>query len=650
MADDLPTDYDVIVLGTGLSESILAAAFARIGLKVLHLDRYEYYSGDWASFTFDCLQKWIENVHSTHESAVRDDSDLLKDGESFIGLEPYSNTITNVEQSWFIRESLPVELDTEAPGSVQDDGTTDSGSGVGTEGSPEEKPADKEKGVAVGDVSPLPAPEAKDVISEVVSKEWTAEKIRGSSRKFNIDLSPKLLYCRGSLVELLISSDIAKYCEFKVISRVLTWMNEKLEPVPCSRADVFATKAVSMIEKRVLMKYLQFSLDYESHPGEYQGFEDRPFSEFLKSRKMSANVQHYVIHAIAMVSEDTPTLEALKATHKFLMSLGRYGNTAFLWPMYGSGELPQSFCRMCAVFGGVYYLRRPIEQLVINEDKKAVGVVSAGRRLNANYVVMDASFASSQLAPGITSSRCVSRAIYLTNKSILDCGKDELTLLRLPSTPDSPEPITVIELTQSACACPDNMLLVHMTCIGSGDPKKDFKRAEDKLFKPTDSSDEDDERPKVLWSLYFSRQDSTHCDLSTGDVSNVFITTSPDETLHFEKAVTQTKPIFDKICPDEEFLPKAPNPEDIIFEGGEGQAQDAGFGAQGDAAVDDKKEGGAPEGVTKDAVVDGETELDDSQPVDSVADTAVAEAESGILVESNTEIDDSVTVETDELK
>ena len=32
-------------------------------------------------------------------------------------------------------------------------------------------------------------------------------------------------------MELLISSDVAKYCEFKTISRVLTYINDKLEVV-----------------------------------------------------------------------------------------------------------------------------------------------------------------------------------------------------------------------------------------------------------------------------------------------------------------------------------------------------------------------------------------------------------------------------------
>lgn len=73
----------------------------------------------------------------------------------------------------------------------------------------------------------------------------------------------QLQYARGDLVELLISSNIARYSEYRSVSRVLVWLNGHLEVVPCSRSDVFSNDKVSVIEKRMLMKLLT-SLDEDA--------------------------------------------------------------------------------------------------------------------------------------------------------------------------------------------------------------------------------------------------------------------------------------------------------------------------------------------------------------------------------------------------
>lgn len=62
-------------------------------------------------------------------------------------------------------------------------------------------------------------------------------------------------------MELLISSNISRYTEFCSVTRVLTWLNEQLELVPCSRSDVFSNSKVTVIEKRMLMKLLTACLD-----------------------------------------------------------------------------------------------------------------------------------------------------------------------------------------------------------------------------------------------------------------------------------------------------------------------------------------------------------------------------------------------------
>lgn len=74
-------------------------------------------------------------------------------------------------------------------------------------------------------------------------------------------------------MELLISSNIARYAEFRSVSRVLTYINNKLETVPCSRSDVFSTKEISVVEKRLLMQLLTLCHEYAKDPDnkEFQG-------------------------------------------------------------------------------------------------------------------------------------------------------------------------------------------------------------------------------------------------------------------------------------------------------------------------------------------------------------------------------------------
>lgn len=81
----------------------------------------------------------------------------------------------------------------------------------------------------------------------------------------------QLLFARGELVELLISSNIARYAEFRAVSRVATFMDGKLTQVPCSRADVFANKTVSVVEKRMLMQLLTSCMEQGADSPEFDG-------------------------------------------------------------------------------------------------------------------------------------------------------------------------------------------------------------------------------------------------------------------------------------------------------------------------------------------------------------------------------------------
>jgi len=76
--------------------------------------------------------------------------------------------------------------------------------------------------------------------------------------------------------------------------------------------------------------------------------------------------------------------DGLKMLYNHIKSLDKFsgsgnGKTAFLYPIYGIGELAQAFCRMCAVWGGIYMLRVPVSkcEILSNANTSAASATSA---------------------------------------------------------------------------------------------------------------------------------------------------------------------------------------------------------------------------------------------------------------------------------
>ncbi|XP_067681874.1 rab proteins geranylgeranyltransferase component A 2-like [Haliotis asinina] len=562
MASDLPSEFDVVVLGTGLPESILAAAFSRNGYKVLHIDRNDFYSDTWASFNTGGIDKWkVRNEAAEQENEKQDKkSPELKDGERVILLPGIPTDTNKIKVQYHVAE----EIDT--PEEIV---AAESGSSQETNTSPEQLPqSDMEVEGQFDDKTeeePLETSKEQEQVekeeSKPVQKIWTANDIKENWRRFNLDLAPKVLYCSGQMVELLIVSDVAKYCEFRTVSRMLTLLNGQLEKVPCSRADVFSSKKVSMLEKRLLMKFLTFCAEYEKHADEYQDFAEKPFSEFLNFKKLTPNTHHFVYHSIAMATEATTTEEGLKKTKHFLQSLGRYGNTAFLFPLYGSGEIPQGFCRLCAVFGGVYCLHMSATHIITDQANKCCAVhTTEGQRIDCKHLILGPSYIPDTLKDKASDSK-ISRAILITNKSVLTSENQELSMLHLLPEDDPGRPITILELPPSSMVCSRDSFVVHVTRTGSGDPEADILPAINNFF----GSEQTDEKPCILWSLFFSQDDQSDVTPSSTTPSNVYLLPGPGTEIDMDDIVLHARKIWEKICPDEEFLPKPPNPEDIIY-------------------------------------------------------------------------------------
>ncbi|KAM4660633.1 rab proteins geranylgeranyltransferase component A 2-like isoform 2-T2 [Amazona ochrocephala] len=605
----------------GLPESIIAAACARSGQRVLHVDSKNYYGGNWASFSFSGLLSWIkENQQNTDISDECEDwRKLILENEEVISLSKKDKTIQHVEDFCFgdqdsaenveeagallklpafgasdadrvaqesEKECTPVENTLAEVESQEPEKATGTEPASTVEGNDPEITSESESShdAALGESTPETGSAPSESSAQGPKKITYAQIVR-EGRRFNIDLVSKLLYSRGLLIDLLIKSNVSRYAEFKNATRILAFQEGKVEQVPCSRADVFNSRQLTMVEKRMLMKFLTFCLDYEQHPEEYQDYENSTFAQFLRTRKLTPSLQHFILHSIAMVSEtDCSTLEGLQATKKFLQCLGRYGNTPFLFPLYGQGEIPQCFCRLCAVFGGIYCLRHSVQCLVVDkESERCKAIVDHfGQRISANYFIVEDSYLSESTCTNVCYRR-ISRAVLITDQSVLNTdAEQQVSILTVPPEDVGKPAVCIIELCSSTMTCMKETYLVHLTCPSTKTAREDLEPVVQKLFdlnEEKETENEELEKPRVLWAVYFNMRDSSGVEKKSYDglPSNVYVCSGPDSALGNDCAVKQAETIFHKMFPAEEFCPPPPNPEDIIYDEDEIAPEESGF-------------------------------------------------------------------------
>ena len=87
-----------------------------------------------------------------------------------------------------------------------------------------------------------------------------------------------------------------------------------------------------------------------------------------------------------------PARETYDRILLYTSSMARYGKSPYIYPLYGLGELPQSFARLSAIYGGTYMLDKTVDAIVTDDDGKFVGVTSGGETVKAKQVIGDPSY------------------------------------------------------------------------------------------------------------------------------------------------------------------------------------------------------------------------------------------------------------------
>lgn len=82
--------------------------------------------------------------------------------------------------------------------------------------------------------------------------------------------------------------------------------------------------------------------------------------DVMKKYKLEENTIDFLGHAVALHTSDEylelPAYDTIEKMQLYNESMGRYGDSPFLYPVYGLGGLPEAFSRLCAIHGGTYML------------------------------------------------------------------------------------------------------------------------------------------------------------------------------------------------------------------------------------------------------------------------------------------------------
>ncbi len=553
--------FEVVIVGTSTTHSILAGALALAGKKVLHIDRNEYYGGIDASFTMDQLVRFTAEVEDDTSSSTSSSSSSLheekfQEGEedtvlrcdvenelvlmstscegrkaleflesrkrrlcaeaaqiAFIASKAASESIIFVNEQVELAKVISSQKKHESK-SENDE--------ISNQEKEDDEEGEKEKiSNKVEEEKSTEEEEEEEGEEKISKKESTSSLMKlvsllEKSRNFSLDLSPRLVLARGKLVDGMVRSNVHRYLEFTTLHCTCVGFRDDsatstcsvdMKHVPSNKRDVFMCDWLTLREKRSLMHFLRFCMDYafdsssngvdvtrqnetmlqqqrslarpqnkKSASKSYDLKKYECFEKMLEASNMSEKLRSIVTYGLGFSNSIEPlkTQLAMKRVSSYVSSLGRHGTTAFLCMIYGAGEIPQSFCRLAAVNCAVYMLRERVRGLVIvDEDGSCGGVKLKGGLVKCNHVIMNAcTLPNSYRTRGEIT---VVRTIAVLSKRIFQSRDEEKIRTLGVIVPGQGEDVAVrcLQVSTGVRACPkDHVILYMWITISSKDPKK----------------------------------------------------------------------------------------------------------------------------------------------------------------------------------
>ena len=189
----------------------------------------------------------------------------------------------------------------------------------------------------------------------------------GENRDWNVDLIPKYIMANGSLVKLLLKTNVSQYLEWKAVDGTFVYQFDKggifskakgvIHKVPATASEALKSDLMGLLEKNRCKKFFQFIQDYEvNDPKTQNGLgPETLFKDVVKKYGLEPNTVDFVGHAVALYTNDDflekKAITTIDKMQLYFNSFGIYGNSPFLYPVLGLSGLAEGLSRLCSSYG-----------------------------------------------------------------------------------------------------------------------------------------------------------------------------------------------------------------------------------------------------------------------------------------------------------
>ena len=342
--------YDIIILGTGLTECVVGGLLAVQGKKVLQLDRNNYYGSEAASLNLtDLFAKFDDAASPTPPEAI---AKLGANRDYQVDLIPKFLMASGKMVKMLLHAQVTHYLDFK----LVDGSFVFRGNGAGKPSSVHKVPSSGPEAIktdlvgffqkrrlknlfmylakAYDDTNPAAAEATLKEIGSMTAREMCvfaaacSERVRASTQSMS----------RGGGAHPT-THPIALRCVFSVCLLC-----------PCAPGT-------------------------RRHPDS----DSAPTRCRYALHKCDAQTIEFCEHAMALhdsvASLDGPALASAHAIHLYGDSVLKHGGgSPYLYPQYGLSSLPEAFSRKCAVHGGTFMLNQGIDEIIFDGEGKAIGV------------------------------------------------------------------------------------------------------------------------------------------------------------------------------------------------------------------------------------------------------------------------------------